>query len=235
VVVAGASRRRGFTLIELLLTLSVIVAIGAIALPGLFDILAERQLVRGGNGVRIAMVQARLEAMRTGRTQMMRFQTGGPQFKVEPFVTAGDVTESADMLGQGTSVAVGGVATAAAPNMAVINPATATAVSAADRDPMDPRMDNEYLPGEVVFGVAQVQATARSATLQQQGATLNPSMGSASAAPDSGGQWSEPVMFYPDGTTSNAVVSVTLENIGQVLVKIRGLTGETDVTEVVGL
>lgn len=217
--------RSAFTLLELLLTLAVIVAIGAVTLPGLFDILAERQLVRGANGVRIAMVQARLEAMRTGRTQMMRFQTGGPQFKVEPYITAADVTEAADMLGRGTAVATGGMAIAAMPTATADSPAA----TPEDRDPMDPRMDQEMLPGEAVFGVTQIMATARSATIQQQSSMMN--LGTM----NSGGEWSEPVMFYPDGTTSNAVVSVTLPNLGQVLVKIRGLTGDSDVGEVVPL
>lgn len=229
---ASASRRPdGFTLLELVLTLAVILVIAAITVPNIFDILSYRQLVRGGNGVRVAMVQARLEAMRTGRTQMMSFQTEGQQFKVEPYMTAEDVTEAADMLGQGTAVAMGGSAFVA-PTINQNQTANPGNQDAGPVDPMNSRMDQETLPGEALFGVVQVQATARSLTMQQQSATLN----SNAASPTTGeGGWSQPILFYPDGTTSNAVVSITLNGTSQVQVKIRGLTGETDVTEVLPL
>lgn len=228
-----ASRdQSGFTLLELLLTLAVIVAVGAITIPNIFDMLAYRQLLRGGSGVRVAMVEARLEAMRTGRTQMMTFQTGGSQFKIEPYATADDVTEAADMLGQGTSVAMGG--TAIMPQSAGINSGGGFSADPQTPDPLSGRMDQEMLPGQSVFGIVNVQATARSATMQQQSAMLNSNNGAASPGAG-GGEWSQPILFYPDGTTSNAVVSITLDGTNQVLVKIRGLTGETDVTEVLPL
>jgi len=182
----------------------------------------------------VAMVEARLEAMRTGRTQMMSFQTGGSQFKVEPYVTADDVTEAADMLGRGTAVAMGGnPVMPQTPNMG----AGGTGANPQSPDPLNGRMDQELLPGKSLFGVVQVQATARSATMQQQSAMLNSSnsVSPSSSAPASDGAWSQPILFYSDGTSSNAVVSITLDGMNQVLVKLRGLTGETDVTEVLPL
>lgn len=166
---------------------------------------------------------------------MMSFQTGGPQFKIEPYVTADDITEAADMLGRGIGVALGGnPIMPQMPNMG----GGATTSDSQSSDPLSGRMDQELLPGKSVFGIVQVQATARSATMQQQSAMLNSSssVASGSAAPASnGGAWSQPILFYADGTTSNAVVSITLDGMNQVLVKIRGLTGETDVTEVLPL
>jgi hypothetical protein len=221
-------------LLELMLTLAVIVAISSVAIPNLFVILADRQLVRSGDGVRIAMVEARLEAMRTGRTHVMKFQIGGPQFKVEPFRTADDVTEAADMLGQGTSAMMGGAAVIpmADPNPNANANGTSIGLPLEDRDVMDARMDQEMLVGSAVFGQPQIQATARSATMQQPG-MMGGAMNPADASTATGGDgWSQPLMFYADGTTSNAVIVVQAEGIGKVLVKIRGLTGETDVTEV---
>ena len=211
-------RHSGFTLLELILALVIILAITAIALPNLFDFLADRQLVRGGDSVRIALVEARLEAMRTGRAQMFRAELGGSNFRVEPYYDPNDTTEAADMMGQGMSAAAGGPALLATP------PPTATDNATVGEQPTDMltvTVGEELLPRDILFEDVQVQATARAATMQQ----------SASAIAGSG--WSSPIMFYPDGTTSNAIVTVMHEKFGRVHIKIRGLTGDTDISQVV--
>jgi hypothetical protein len=48
----------------------------------------------------------------------------------------------------------------------------------------------------------------------------------------SGGAWSSPVLFHPDGTTSDATV-VLANDAGQtVRVTLRGLTGSSNVSDV---
>ena len=215
-----AEARSAFTLLELTLVLAVIVAISAVALPNIFDVLANRQLVRGADGVRVAMVQARIEAMRTGRTQMLRVHIGGDQFNVQAMTSLADVTEAADQMGRGTAVASGGVPMA---NMNTLgNQPAPPPLDTGDRkeDMLDPSMNDDRLPPGVQFSQVQVLATARTSTMA----------GNPLTAPTDG--WSQPIYFYADGTTSNAVVTVMRENLGRVLVKIRGLTGETIVTEV---
>jgi hypothetical protein len=71
----------------------------------------------------------------------------------------------------------------------------------------------------VVQSVATVSA-ARSFQIEQAAAT------------DSAGGWSTPVLFYPDGTTSTAVVTLSHETMGKVVVKLRGITGDATVSEV---
>ena len=44
--------------------------------------------------------------------------------------------------------------------------------------------------------------------------------------------WSRPIMFYPDGSTSSAAVTLTHTTVGRVVVKIRGITGDVTVSEV---
>lgn len=200
--------------------LAVMVAVSAIAVPGIFGALSNRQVARGGNGLRIAMVQARLEAMRTGRTQMMQVELGGSRFKVEPYFDPSDITEAGDMTGRGTAAATGGIAVPALP--------TATPPSdspeAGARSPLSVAVDEEMLPDLVIFSDAQIQATARSSTIDS-------AAGAASGGAASG-EWSQPIIFYPDGTTSTAAVTVGRESVGRVVVRLRGLTGETRVSEV---
>lgn len=200
--------------------LAVMVAVSAIAVPGIFGALSNRQVARGGNGLRIAMVQARLEAMRTGRTQMMQVELGGSRFKVEPYFDPSDITEAGDMTGRGTAAATGGIAVPALP--------TATPPSdspeAGARSPLSVAVDEEMLPDLVIFSDAQIQATARSSTIDS-------AAGAASGGAASG-EWSQPIIFYPDGTTSTAAVTVGRESVGRVVVRLRGLTGEIRVSEV---
>lgn len=210
----------GFTLLELVLVLAVIVAVSAIAVPGIFGVLANRQVARGGNGLRVAMVQARLEAMRTGRTQMMQVEIGGSRFKVEPYYDSSDVTEAGDMIGRGTAAATGGMAMPATPSG--VAPAASEPVG--PRDPLSPAFDEEILPDSVIFSDAQIQATARSSTIDRAAGAV---AGGAGA-----GGWSQPMLFYADGTTSTAAVTVARESVGRVVVRLRGLTGETRVSEV---
>lgn len=208
--------RSAFTLLELLLALAIIVALGAVTIPGLMGALANRQLIRGGNGFRTAMIQARLEAMRTGRTQVLRVQLQGGGFQVQPLYSASDVTEAADNFGRGQAVMFGGVAVATTPGVAP----PATDSPGANSDQLAGLMDQEQLPEEVLFADIRVQATARSITTQQ------------TTMATSGDGWSQPIYFYADGTTSHAMVTLQRADVGRVVVRIRGLTGETDISEV---
>lgn len=210
--------QRGFTLLELVLALAVILAISAVALPNLFDVMAQRQLVRGGDSLRVALVEARLEAMRTGRTQIFRGSIGGRQYLIQPFQSASDVSEAADMFGQGTSVMFGSGA-AALPTLPP--PESAPNVDEnASSGVLVTSLQENMLPDEVLFEDVQVQATARSSTIQQQ------------AGITAGDGWSAPILFYPDGTASSAIVTIAREGQGRVYIKLRGLTGDTDRSEV---
>lgn len=217
-----AGDRGGFTLLELFLTLTVLLALSALVLPNFLSILGSRQLVRGADGFRNAMVDARVEAMRSGRPQILRVQLNGNGFALQPMYSLNDVTEAADQMGQGTAAAMGGMPVAAPQiqqqQQQNLQPPQLEPSESAG--PLADPLGENRLPEGVVFGGVQVIANARSATLQQSGAVAG------------GDGWSQPIMFYADGTTSNAIVEVASEENGRVLIRLRGLTGETTVSEV---
>jgi Tfp pilus assembly protein FimT len=79
------------------------------------------------------------------------------------------------------------------------------------------RLAKNSLPSGVIFASGEVSASS------QVLATL----GTAS-----GGAWSSPVLFHPDGTSSDATV-VLANDAGQTIrVTLRGLTGGSNVTDV---
>jgi hypothetical protein len=79
------------------------------------------------------------------------------------------------------------------------------------------------LPEGVTITSVNVQSSQRSFMIESQVQT------------EAAAGWGQPILFYPDGTTSTAAVTVTSEGVGQVIVLLRGLTGEATATEVLAV
>ncbi|MGV3486485.1 MAG: prepilin-type N-terminal cleavage/methylation domain-containing protein [Planctomycetaceae bacterium] len=196
--------RRAFTLVELLLTLAVLVTISAIVVPSFGVLLADRRLARAGDQLRVEMMQTRLLAMRTGRAQILQLRVGASEARVKPWFDMHDLTEAVDQTGASSALLTGGNASPAS--------FQATAGEEVTR--------NIELPPEVLVGDAQVESTQRSYLIDTQSLS------------ETAEGWSQPILFYPDGTTSTAAVTFTQAEAGRVIVVLRGLTGEVTVTEV---
>lgn len=76
------------------------------------------------------------------------------------------------------------------------------------------RLSKNRLPTEIIFSMGQVAAVPQMA-------------GPAVASPQMGveGGWSQPIMFYPDGTASDAAVLIANQDGETLRVSLRGLTG----------
>jgi hypothetical protein len=79
------------------------------------------------------------------------------------------------------------------------------------------RLAKNSLPSGVIFASGEVSASS------QVLATL----GTAN-----GGTWSSPVLFHPDGTSSDATVVLSNESGQTIRVTLRGLTGGSNVGDV---
>src|SRR6056297_575276 len=195
-------RSSGLTLLEVLLTLAIMTAVAALSLPLLDGMLSNRRLVRGAEVVRVHMMQARLEAMRSGRTQIMRCPPAGSTMTIVPFRNMADLTEAADQIGSGAMLLQGGQPTAA---------------------PLPTETNEEprtvELPEEITFADSRVESTTRSILLANQ----------AAAQTQASDDTSLPILFYADGSTSNAAVTVQQSGAGRIVIALRGLTGEATV------
>ena len=85
--------------------------------------------------------------------------------------------------------------------------------------PLGPEQEqpNRQLPEGVMFAGGQVETTGRSVVIEQ-------------ALQHTG--TAQPILFYPDGTTSSAEIVLMNEQQRAIVVQLRGLTGATDVSEV---
>ncbi|MGB0595552.1 MAG: prepilin-type N-terminal cleavage/methylation domain-containing protein [Rubripirellula sp.] len=197
------SRRSAFTLLELLLTISLLAAIAAIALPQAGMLLGDRRLVRAGDQLRAEMTSLRVDAMRQGRVMMLDGLIEGNSVRIKPFYSIADSTEAIDQTGSQQSLLTG---------------ATQGVMTTLE---VDEEADKTIeLPEGISIMAVGVASAARSMEIEQ----LNQA--------DQGQGWSRPVLFYPDGSTSTAAITLTDETYGKVVVQIRGITGDVTVSEV---
>ncbi len=196
-------RGGGFTLLELLLSLAIIGVLGSIIIPQVGWILGDRRLVGAADQLRVEMSQLRVDTMRQGRIMMLEGMLEGSSLRIRPFYSMTDAAEAYDQTGSQSALLSG----ADQANIAVITP-----------DEMDER-SIELPEGVVVESIAAV-TSARSLEIEQMNLS------------DQGEGWSQPILFYADGTTSTAIVILKHETHGRRQVKIRGITGDVTVAEV---
>lgn len=175
--------RRGLTLIEILLVLSLLVAIGAIAVPLLENSFSRAALHGSGDLLRGAWAKARLAAMQSGQTHVFRFEPMGSRFQIVALDSLG-APENSEL---------------APEDPETVEPTTEFV-----------RLSQNRLPDGVVFHSGDVSSSSQ--TL----ATLPMTAESA---------WSQPILFHPDGTTSDASLLIANEELVAIRVTLRGLTG----------
>ena len=197
------SQRSAFTLLELLLVVSIIAAVTSVVIPQIGLLLGDRSVVRAGEQVRVEMTRLRVDAMRQGRVLMMQAMIDGNQFRTKPFVSAADATEAIDQTGSQSALLTGA------------NQGNFVASA------IDPEAEETIeFPEGVVVQMVGVVSAARSMEIEQL------------TASETASGWSQPILFYPDGSTSTAAVVVSSEGIGRVVVRLRGITGDTTVSDV---
>jgi Tfp pilus assembly protein FimT len=183
-------RRRGLTLVEICLVLTLLVVIASFAIPLLGGAVERRSLMSGAGLLQAGWTRARLAAMQSGQTYVVRFEPKGSRFQVL----------SLDQLALPESQEL---------------PQEDPDAEHSTYDIL--RFFKTRLPDGVIFGHADVANSNQ----------LTATMGSSGDGP-----WSAPILFRPDGTTSDASVLLVNEPGQTVRVTLRGLTGTSIASEV---
>ena len=195
---------RGFTLIEVLLVLTLMCIIAAIVWPSLQRPFAGRRLQSAADAVRAQWCQARVAAMRSGRTFVFRYTVGGDQFRVEPQ----DDPSAPDS----SFSAATGMSTTGEGALGTLGETL--------------RHEEGTLPDGIRF-LADNTAGNDLADLSSDQQTDSQVGGS--------GDWSAPILFYPDGTTSNARLVLADDRNYGIRLMLRGLTGTVTVSDITSL
>ncbi|MCY2992968.1 MAG: prepilin-type N-terminal cleavage/methylation domain-containing protein [Planctomycetota bacterium] len=192
---------RGFTLMEMLLVLAIMVAVAAMVLPALRGSMEDQQLRKAADLIRADWATLRVTAMRTGRIQLFRYDVGANTYTLETW--QGDA-DDAELQASATA--------APEPTMTVgQNSDSTNGLASAGLG---------TLPSNITFNRGEVASDARSA--QVDGAASNPSASSSGSSPM--------IVFYTDGTTTDASLVLTNERFF-VELRLRGLTGQSQASD----
>ena len=190
------------TLVEVLLTLVLLVVIGSMTAPVFFGAYATARLRSGGDLVVTQWSDARTRAIETGQVYQFRFTAESGKFVVEPW--AGMLEQNGAARGAATATSTAASASGTTTAVPSSSPNVTGAASA----------KNGTLPEEVVFQSGELAV--------EDPLTGERSVGSLEEASES---LSTPILFFPDGTTSQASVVLTNGKQQFVRVTLRGLTG----------
>lgn len=197
------TRRHGVTLTEVLLTLCLLVIIASLAWPALTAPFANQRLRTAADQIRAAWCGARVDAMGTGRTYVFRYSAGGNRYRIECYATA--ETAEDPVFADDFHTTGGGLG-----------------YTGGER-----KAKSDTLPDGVTFVAHQTALDTRAATVQPATELLDAS----ELSDTSEAEWSQPILLYPDGTTSTAVLLLRNQYDRCIELKLRGLTGTVNVGE----
>ena len=207
--------RRAFSLLEMLLVLVLLVTIAGLTLPALRGALGSHRLREGAKSVRIELAKARLRAMESGRSCVLRYAPGERRFRVawqDPTETGeqseGTTRSGSEQGSRGTA-----------------------ATDTSDELDEGAVIDQIELPEGVVFAEKSPSHGLGNGEDESNGAAGPLESGVDST---SGEGWSEPVIFYPDGRTTDSRLLLRNEREAYVMVTLRGLTGVVKISEMFG-
>jgi prepilin-type N-terminal cleavage/methylation domain-containing protein len=218
------SARRGFTLSEMLAVLAVLVALGGFSWPALRTALDNSRLRNAAKEVCVELSKARLRAMQSGAPQQFRYQRGTGRFELTDRTAPGDETDPSST-GQGRLA------------------------GRADRDAQDARREecerhdlpmgvsfaepaaNELAPADAADRLADRHfADNHFADNHFADHRLADDRTSSDPEGEDEEAWSTPIVFFPDGKTSDASIRLNGRHEAYVDVRLRGLTGVATAT-----
>ncbi|MBX3425214.1 MAG: prepilin-type N-terminal cleavage/methylation domain-containing protein [Pirellulales bacterium] len=194
--------RRGVTLVELLLVLVLLVVIGSLAAPTVDNAFVASRLRRGGDRVLAAWSQARIAAIDSGEVTQFTFQLSGDGFRVELWDPLAPQSGASPATSSPSAASVGSAAGATPPG------ATVAAAGAEKLKPIEGK-----LPEQITFHAGQI-VSVQPEDRRREVASLAPQ----------GGEWSQPILFFPDGSSSDAAVTLATDRKQYQRITLRGLT-----------
>ncbi|MCA9191676.1 MAG: prepilin-type N-terminal cleavage/methylation domain-containing protein [Planctomycetales bacterium] len=203
--------KRAFTLLELILVLAIIGLIGSIAVPALLDSYERQKVQSSADMIRISWEETRLQAMRTGQTQVFECVPGERDFSIR------SLQQQSDYLNAGA-----GAELMTASGM-IVETQSNGMLSTQGTLPGQSAEDTEKLEESISFVSCIVAGDMRAYTTAQKTGTLSTNTSS------------QPVYFYPDGSTSTAEVRIQNTRGDVRSIQLRGLTGQARVMSILNV
>ena len=196
------SMRRGYSLMEMMIVLSVLAGMAAMAWPMLQSPLGKLRLQAAAQEVSTELSKARLKAMQSGVAQVFRIQMNTGKFQVTPATDDEDSNSDSDETSSSS--------------------AEVSQSSSEERSPLtddsDMVADEKELPDGICFQ-CPVKETEEEAESTQAEVTSE------------GDGWTDLAVFYPNGGTTSAIVTLRSKLDLHLNVKLNGLTGSAKIGE----
>lgn len=205
-------RRSGFTLFELILVLIILVTLAAIAFPTLEAMVSSRRLQQSAERLQNELLEARVEAMKTGQAQVFRATINGNTYTIEPWLSG---NEGSDASAGATVMSASGV---------VETERTSTGQVALSSISSDG--DAKQLDNDVQFMGIETLVDARNALEIQKSGESVPMAGVGTA---STGGISSPLLVYPDGSSTTAQIILADTRGRRMAIQLRGVTGRSSI------
>lgn len=211
-------RQTGFTLLELLIVLGLIVIIFGLGFSGIGRLHAQNQLKSTTQHLQNILYKTRLEAIKTGKAIVFRYQYDSPVFEILPkelFDQRQKDNENAHAVAVGAELLQESLPLP--PDADSLDVGSLGSANITESD----RIYQKTLPNSIVFA-AQPPATV-----------LMVGENGQLAQPNFDNHWSAPILFFPNGRTSQTTLMLRTTNryrFQQELV-LRGLTGTAKINQ----
>lgn len=182
--------------------LAILAAMAAIVTPSIGEAFQRQKLNISIDQLRVEWDKARLTAMKTGQIQAFTCTLGERSYSITPYMTGDDMNNAST--GATVMTAAG-----------TVGQATSTGMLTA---PTSSSSSDKTLQEDVTFVSCAVSSDMRAMSIASSQGGL---VGMQSM--------NQTVLFYPDGSTSTAEAIIQIESGAQRAVRIRGLTGSTQV------
>ena len=194
------------------------------AWPQLAKSFSNQRLRKAADIVRTQWCKARVEAMRKGSIRVFRYEVGGSRYRIDMLST----DPVALLTGTTLDPAANDNAQAANTNntqaAGLTNPAASQTTSTTNDLAF---LFQQVLPRDITFVSSQtdLDAVAAASTTQSTGNAAAAAPTLADSVSSVGAGWSEPIFFYPDGTSSNTQLMLRNREGRTITLMLRGLTG----------
>lgn len=212
----SAPDRAGFSLFELILVLIILVTLASFAIPTLDAMVTSRRIRQSAERLQNELLEARVEAMKTGQAQVFRATIHGNGYSISPWLSG---QEDSDASAGATLMTTGGV---------VKTERTDSGAAAASL--VQPSVATKTLEPDVLFLGVETLVDARNALEIEKSGEMVPGVASA----PSSGALSSPMLLYPDGSTTTGQILLADKRGRRMAIQIRGITGRSTTLQLSG-
>lgn len=199
-------RASGFTLLELLLVLTLLVVVGGIVSQSLRGPIESQRLRRSSELLRIALGRARVKAMQSGQTQVFQYEVAGSRYQTQPLALDSEASEwGLDAFDQSDQL------------LQANDPNNPDLLAGTGSKQVNTLAQLRYqLPEGIVFQQGATEIDLRMSLAQEELAAID----------QTAQNWSQPILFYPDGSTSEARLFLSNQaGVRFIAIRLRSLTG----------